>query len=223
MTQTIPKLILTRPKAQSLETLQVLSQVVGREPDHIVDPLIEIVQVSTELPSAFDVPIIFTSRHAVEITAKITMARGVCLCVGERVAEMANKCGFSVSECFDTVGDLIDFGLPERAVYLRGEQVSCDLSKHCNSLQEFILYKQSPRGPQSATIQAINEGGLIPVFSENGAKQLIQAIGLTGSQAILVCISEKVANWFDSKKFNKVVVSLAPTRQAMIEKLAEYL
>jgi len=139
------------------------------------------------------------------------------------VAVIAKQCGFQVSSQFETVGDLIGFGLPPRAVYLRGEQVSCDLSARCEALQEFILYRQSPKELKPETLQAIYGGALIPAFSENGAKRFNQAIKTKGAQMVLVCISDKVAKCFDPQKFNTVVVSTAPTRQAMIEKLAEYL
>lgn len=222
MTQKPRTLILTRPKAQSIATLAALSAVLGREPDHIIEPLIEISPLPIDLPSNLVEPFIFTSRNAVHIASQKTTQRGKCICVGLRVAEFANDVGFHVKHRFETVADLISFGVPSKASYLRGVQVSTEFGQTSDQFQEFVLYKQVPCRLSLKTREQIAKNGLVPVYSENAAQRLFESVGNGTLDATAICISEKVAKRLVGASFKQVLVTSSPTSKAMIEKLAKF-
>ena len=120
MTEKIPLLLITRPRKQSEQLVDDLTERLGGPPKFIIHPMISIKELKVNLPKKLINPLIFTSQNAVSILSKKTSQRGKAYCVGLKVANLAKLNGFDVISISETVEKMIGSGLPERCTYLRG-------------------------------------------------------------------------------------------------------
>lgn len=224
MTQKSPLLIMIRPALQSAQTVQDLTQRLGRMPRVIVNPLMTIQDLKASVPDDLPMPFIFTSQNAVSIAARKTKRRGDVFCVGLRVAKLAQEMGFNPIETFQTAGEMLARGLPSNCSYMRGAQVSMDLAKTAKvSISEVILYRQTPLPLSTMTRKQISRSSIVPVYSENMAMRLVDVTQGIPQKPSVVCISDKAARPLQNLQFSKVIVAPEPTAQAMIDTVSSYL
>lgn len=221
MTQNSNPLIMIRPKAQSEATYSAICVKLGLAVRVVYNPLIEIKPVKVALPNDMARPFVFTSQNAVEIATNTTDQRGVSICVGTTVSAKASQAGFDVQQVFETVDDMIANGLPNVFTYLRGRQVSRDLDIYGG--QSFVLYEQEPDSLRPETLAIMATGGVIPIYSQNAAMRLRDALGGKRTNATVICISKKVANRLDSAQFRSIDVVNSPTSDEMVGGIAEAL
>jgi len=222
MTQKSLPLILIRPKAQSLELLQTLHSLLGYEPYAVVSPLMEIQTTDVTLPIVMKLPFIFTSQNGANIGAEKTRQRGSAICVGERVAIVARNHGFDVTSVYETGADLLRNGLPSQGTYLRAEQVSVAINKN-SDLDEFELYRQAPLPMTAQALRAIQNGAIVPIYSEYAAKRMLDCTGKMMSNVRALCISEKVAKCLMQYDVGQIQVANAPTSDEMIKLMLKLL
>ncbi|MDB2518016.1 uroporphyrinogen-III synthase, partial [Amylibacter sp.] len=198
MTENKPLLLITRPQKQSEQLLDDLIKRLGRVPRFIISPMIYIKELKASLPKKLINPFIFTSQNAVNILSKTTSQRGDVHCVGHKVANLAKLNGFDVISISETIEKMIESGLPEKCTYLRGEQVTTDISSISSAnIDEYILYAQVLLEITNETKSEISKGCIIPVYSENMANHLVNCISSQNDHIIVVCISNKVSKPFE--------------------------
>ncbi|MDA9894991.1 uroporphyrinogen-III synthase [Amylibacter sp.] len=221
MTENKPLLLITRPQKQSEQLLDDLIKRLGRVPRFIISPMIYIKELKASLPKKLINPFIFTSQNAVNILSKTTSQRGDVHCVGHKVANLAKLNGFDVISISETIEKMIESGLPEKCTYLRGEQVTTDISSISSAnIDEYILYAQVLIEITNETKSEISKGCIIPVYSENMANHLVNCISSQNDHIIVVCISNKVSKPFEQCGFKNIIVSPKPSSDAMISALA---
>lgn len=221
MTEKIPLLLITRPRKQSEQLVDDLTDRLGRPPKFIIHPMISIKELKVNLPKKLINPLIFTSQNAVSILSKKTSQRGEAYCVGLKVANLAKLNGFDVISISETVEKMIGSGLPERCTYLRGEQITTDIASISTAkIDEYILYTQVLLELKNKTKHQINKGCIIPVYSENMANHLVNCLSGQNDFITVVCISNKVSEPFKKHGFENIIVSPEPTSEAMIDALA---
>ncbi len=221
MTQNSHPLIMVRTKAQSEATHSAVCAKLGWAVRVVYNPLIEIKPVNVALPNDMARPFVFTSQNAVEIATNTTDQRGVAICVGATVSASATQAGFDVQQVFDTAEYMIASGLPNDFTYLRGRQVSRDLDIYGG--QSFVLYEQEPVTLRPETLAIMATGGVIPIYSQNAAMRLRDALDGKRTNATVICISKKVANRLDSAQFRSIDVANSPTSGEMVGSIAEAL
>lgn len=189
--------------------------------DAIISPLMKIQPTGILLPDIMDTPFIFTSQNAVRIAVGMFAQRGPTICVGARVARLAQDHGFDVMQTHETASALLDHGI-QNGTYLRGEQVSVELNRH-GKLQEFAIYRQTPIPITRDALMAIENGGLVPIYSEYAAHRLLDCAAGGTKNATAICISEKVASVLSRGDFAQIYTAPAPTSDAMMNLILDRL
>jgi uroporphyrinogen-III synthase len=221
MTQKTPLLIMIRPALQSSQTVQALTERLGHLPNVVISPLITIHDLDVQFPSDLSWPVIFTSQNAVSIASRKTKLRGDVYCVGQKVACLAKSVGFKPVAVFRTAQEMFDHGLPSVCTYLRGEQISLDIScaNGCQ-VNQIVLYTQMPLVMGQSTKNQLAQECVIPVYSENSANRLIEYIDSEMKSVSVICISENAALPLRKAGIEKITVVKEPTSDAMLDALA---
>jgi uroporphyrinogen-III synthase len=215
------QLILIRPPEQSLALLDVLAEHLGYAPDAIISPLMKIEPIDIDLPKNMQIPFVFTSQNAVRIAAPLMSQRGTAVCVGARVAQLAHDAGFTVSQTFETASQLLDQCVP-KGTYLRAEQVSTEINTAAR-LDEFVIYRQAPLEMRQHALRSIENGAVVPVYSEYAAKRLLECLDGNGENTTVICISDKVAASLSHGNFAQIYTATHPTSAAMIKTIIKRL
>jgi uroporphyrinogen-III synthase len=214
MTQNQQAIFMIRPIVSSQATVDAIGKKLGWLPNVVYCPLIEIRNLNTLLPNEMVRPFVFTSSNGVNIASVQTSQRGKTICVGQKVADQARYRGYDVIDVFETVDVMIADGLPNEFTYLQGRQVAIDLVPF--GAHAHILYEQIPVSFSKADLNKMKTGGIIPVYSENAAMRLMDELKGAKTNAVAICISEKVAKRLDSSAFQRILITDSPTSNAMV-------
>ncbi len=216
--------MMIRPKSRARDFVRAA----GIEDTRVLyTPLIRIVFNDTILPNPRDGVFIFTSATGVLAMARQYNGDGrLAFCVGGMTAEQARLAGFNVVVIAQTAQDLLGQIPIGDYIYVRCAQVAFDLAGALREkgvgVQDVIAYAQHPRDLTQAEHQSLQNRALcIPVFSAFGAECLLPVLaGLEPHRLKILAISETVAIRFD-KSLIKVETAPAPTRGAMIARIAK--
>ncbi|MCP5075496.1 MAG: uroporphyrinogen-III synthase [Rhodobacteraceae bacterium] len=176
--------------------------------------------------------LLFTSVNGVKQLAVRSRERDIpALCVGKNTALAAKAAGFETQEADGTANDLLRLVLEQRPqkagkfLHIGGEELSVDLAKLLSSVgvaaDRLVLYRQKPvtMTPRAIEILA-NYPVVAPVFSENGAKVLLQQIENKRIKDLtVVCISAAVAKVFRFASVEVVTSARPPNREKMVQAL----
>ncbi len=175
-------LLLTRPFPDSQRFLDAVERDCGPV-NAVISPVMEVVPVSTELPSYDEV--ILTSANGAEQASALGVGAGTrAWCVGRRTADKAKEYGFEPVSADGNADDLIALVLGQntgRLLHIRGEhargQIAARLIAAGRPCKEVIAYRQHPCAPTEEALVALSgtEPVILPLFSPRSA-MLIPAI-----------------------------------------------
>ena len=238
------KVLLTRRQADSERTAEKL-RAAGFEP--VIMPLFEIEATGSMQYDAQADFLIFTSAAAVENAKwngdENTFHNLPAYCVGPKTrAALENKGYKNIRQGRGTAADLANLiekenrekpendstDGPIRGLYICGEVRAYDFGRRFSgsdislSLREVYRIRQIPVPPDiiRQTIKAL-KGGIIMVFSPNGADMLLRDAAIPETendlgQCHILAISENCAERFPEYLQHKVIVAGQPNEAAMI-------
>lgn len=226
-----PTLLLTRPLASSERFVADLSDTVASKVNVVYSPLIEIIATGVNPEIKPKEAVIFTSGHAVELTAA---GQGrAAYCVGERTAQLAQAKGWSIETVAqdaagliaqfeqmgvqdpvvhlsgrhrrgDVVGQLAKMGVMSRHVTLY-DQTLCDLTQDaCDSLTgsvKVIVPLFSPRTAAHFADQSENAQNLHIVALSAAVADAVRDIGA------FQCLIASAPNALEMRKSIEKLVS----------------
>ena len=218
----LPRLILTRPRAQSerfAAELQARFEIV-------IAPLFEIAPIKVPDLSGIDA-VILTSENGARSQA--SLAGVTAFCVGPRTAKVAQAQGANARDMGGTAESLIAALIAERPdghlLHLRGRHARGDIAArltaaglHCD---EQIVYEQvvCPFPEDLAAELARGSPDIVPLFSPRSA-QYFAAVCPSAPRATLVCLSEAVAAGLDRTAYSSVEICAAPNGKSMEQALS---
>lgn len=196
----VPALLLTRPQLGSERVLQTIEALVQQKVDHVISPLLRIVDVP--VPDRITGDVVLTSpegaRRAFELGAS-----GTAYCVGDRTAEIATAHGMtSISAGWDAeklitlirdhapTGDLVHV----RGKYARGN-VAQRLTEGGIPCRALVAYDQQGV-PLTDAARALLRGDktvVVPLFSPRSAGLLWDQVPDPGDAVRFVTISPAAA------------------------------
>ncbi|MEM0977354.1 MAG: uroporphyrinogen-III synthase [Pseudomonadota bacterium] len=216
-------IILTRPKPQAdafgAELQACLTMPI------LVQPLIEIETEPADVPIHCDA-IIFTSANAV---ASLSSGKGgFALCVGDMTAISATGAGFNAVSVDGTAEDVAQhiIGDPRLSrlswFHPHGAHVTGAFHNTLRTagirLETKVVYRQNTRAWSDHEFQrATNGANLFPVFSPNGARVLLSALGVHAGGMGFVALSDAVSRALVGIERFYISVAPAPNRAAMLE------
>ncbi|MBC6406993.1 MAG: uroporphyrinogen-III synthase [Rhodobacteraceae bacterium] len=189
-------LLLTRPRAASQRTAEILQACQGYDPI-CISPLMDI-QPTGRHPDMRNISaVVFSSANAV---AQIKGQPLPAWCVGDGTAAAARARGW---HAISAAGDaralrqrIIRDAPAGRLVYLRGEKSRGDLGKHLQAagiaVQEHIVYRQRLCGlnRQALALLSREQAVLVPLYSPETARQFADQLLQHGpSQAHITCVA----------------------------------
>ncbi len=175
-----PKLLLTRPAAQSARFKQQLLQS-GFQGEILISPLLKIAPTHV-VPDLSDYSgVIFTSRTAVDLASPLPIT---AWCVGDQTAEAANAAGWSAISAGGDVNALYErivADAPEgKILHLRGHHTRGDLVGRLRKTgihaDAHILYEQ-PAVSLTKAAKSMLAGEapvIVPLFSPRTAEQFLK-------------------------------------------------
>ncbi len=208
---------------------------VGFKP--LIEPMMQIKPVEFELSDfSPETPLVFTSSHGVRAFAMKTRERQFPLyVVGRSTAETAQGLGFRslevVAPCAENLAELMIQMLKQtekKAVYMRGEDISYDLSGFLRNngvnLREIVAYRAIPC--ENLSIDALKsldnrEIYAVMLFSKRNARIFADLIEQYGRTVRLkytkaLCISDAVLQSVSVLPFQQGLVAKDPDRHGMI-------
>jgi uroporphyrinogen-III synthase len=230
VTQTLPKILLTRPEPQSRPLADRLRGRVGDKVAILVSPILDIVQLPFEVPIEPRL-LVLTSAHAAEAAARIATLGGLpAYCVGDRTAEVARAAGFEAVSAGGSAGDLLALILEKDlrgpVLYIRGRHAASDLEKELVSAgidtHSVIAYEQTPR-PLSREAHAALAGDdplVLPVYSPRSSRLLAAECAGSRCPLDIVAISRNAAGpWIGTDA--TVVIAAAPDGRSMEDAIVD--
>lgn len=227
-------LLMIRPEKPARDFVQALEAAFGKPLNAFYSPLICI----DPLPSDFSLKgitlLLFTSVNGVEQYASRSTIRDIpAFCVGKTTQKAAIAIGLQAKRADGTAQHLLAATLkacdPETSnvLYVSGAEVSFDLISALHSggirASQAALYRQTalPLSAKALAMLAENPA-IVPVFSANSAKLLLNALKETGPTDLeVLCISPNVARFFAGTIVSKIHTAIAPSRSGMINALCE--
>lgn len=218
----LPRLILTRPRAQSERFAS--NQQANFE--ICIAPLFEIAYIGRPDINGVDA-VILTSENGARSQA--SLAGLIAFCVGPRTADVANARGAIARTMGGTAETLVETLSAEKPdghlVHLRGKHARGDVAArltaaglHCD---EQIVYEQvACLFPEDlANELASGSPDILPLFSPRSA-QYFAAACPSAPNATLMCLSEAVAAELDESAYAAVEICAAPNGKSMEQALS---
>lgn len=230
VTETLPTILLTRPKAQSEAFAEVLRRRIDRDIPILVSPILEIRTVPLSDEGGRPAFLVLTSVHAVPAIAGDERLRGLrAYCVGDATSDAARLAGADAVSAGGTARELMDQIRLERPVgtglYLRGRHVSTDLVDGLREvgieLKSSIVYDQLSRplsGPARALLERSGEV-VLPIFSARSARLLAGEAGASNARVRVVAMSDTVAGEWP-READIAGIARVPNAEAMAEAVA---
>jgi uroporphyrinogen-III synthase len=175
--------------------------------DVLIYPLLEIEFLKKNIKFNQADALIFTSIYALEnFQLEVKGVETPVFAVGKRCDDMLKDIGVTNSFIFSNVRDLKDslkknYGNQDLVVfYLRGEEVSCDLSADLLAngfkVMEHIVYRQKSVNKQKKLekILARNKLEGIALFSEKSVDRLVNCVSRKNLNKKFFCFSKKIEN-----------------------------
>ncbi|MBC6442829.1 MAG: uroporphyrinogen-III synthase [Rhodobacteraceae bacterium] len=221
-------LLLTRPRPQSIDFLAALTSGTGREPDHVISPLLHICYTPVTIPEGVQA-VLFTSANGVRAAG--SGCGQTALCVGQTTANAAKAAGFDATSANGDITDLAALAIqhlnPEAGslIHIAGRHHAGDLggilSKAGFSCQRAIGYEARPvELSAEARVTLVDIPVVVPVFSSRSGQLLAEAIDdIKPAELTCVAISESAA----TPLRGRASVVARPTRAAMIKALRDLL
>lgn len=230
---TIP-LLITRPKEQSEELAETVSELMPGKFEPIVCPLLEIRSEPGSLDIAGAQALLFTSRAAVVEFSKRSDERHLpALCVGDATAEVATSFGFSSMSADGDVSALATLAaasyLPDLGyfVHFRGGETAGDLvgalAGEGIPAEERIIYDQFPLFLSDETKARLKsmDRCVATVFSPRSANLLADELpSEIALRTSIVSISVNASLPFQNINVREVSVAKVPKLEAILEILA---
>ncbi len=174
-----PRLLLIRPKVQSLAFLADCEARLGRRIDAVVSPIIDIEPIG-EIPDLDGYgTVIFTSSNAVRQMSENLKGRLVAT-VGDATAELARSLGADATVFGETANDLLDRAeaLVPPVLICRGVHARVDLQAELTArgvaATSVIVYDQVARSltPLAVDLLSGSNPVILPLFSPRSAMLL---------------------------------------------------
>ena len=228
------RVLVTRPRLDAERTAKKLAAL-GHEA--VIDPVIEVEPLKSEIPKGNFDALVFTSSNAVRLAAALDLPKALpTFAVGGRTAEVARELGFQNVHIADgdvvSLGDLIAPMLPRRAkvLHLAGEDRAGDLpgrlAANGISIETNIIYRARPAGQLSPeTVVAFRQGkiGAVLHYSARSAEAFVRLaraaqIQREVSEVRQLCLSSAVAAPLKSL-CEQAEIAAAPNEEAVLELL----
>ncbi|WP_246139530.1 uroporphyrinogen-III synthase [Falsiphaeobacter marinintestinus] len=227
----MPRLLMTRPRADSDRFIAELDQATRDGLDVIYSPLIDIVPIDCSVDMSDVRGVIFTSLNGVEAAQTLGIDPVVpCYCVGARTTEKAKAAGWAARQSGVDAAELIttltrshpDAPLLHlRGVHARGD-VATKLTAAGIETKEQEVYDQAlkPLTDTATSALAGDDPLIVPLFSPRTARQFADNAGLQ-APLYLAAISEAVAKTVKMLKYNELRVADRPDSLAMARCVAQ--
>ncbi|MEM7439882.1 MAG: uroporphyrinogen-III synthase [Pseudomonadota bacterium] len=223
-----PLLLMTRARPQSEAFVSDLVGHLGRTPDHLISPILDIHHKPVDIPDGVQA-VLFTSANGVQSVRDPQPIRAIC--VGDTTAEAASDAGFSAISAGGDAEDLLMAALAlldpskGRVIHVSGDIQAKDLSVAFQNAgltyQNVVGYEAKPVALSPEALAAVAARSVVaPVFSPRSAKLLSGALnGLAGFDLQFVAISEAAADALG----RPCKIASAPTRAQMVQSVGELL
>lgn len=227
------KVLLTRPKAQSLELKQKLEARFGSAVLVDISPVFEIEFLAATPPNQHLDGVVFTSANGVEGLRQLKFGHGLtAYCVGDKTQAHANSAGF---EAISAGGDVaaLESLLREKAdgqtlLYSRGLHVAQDLKSLLKlsqiTLIELVTYQQADRA-LSGKAQGLLEDDApvcIPIFSPRTARRIGAELSDDAkARHHAVCLSPTIAEAAKKEGFLHIDVARRPEVESLMDQIAD--
>jgi uroporphyrinogen-III synthase len=230
VTHTLPKILLTRPEAQSRALASRLRGRVGDQVPILISPILEIVPVPFEVPLEPRL-LVLTSAHAADAAARVATLAGLpAYCVGDRTAEAARAAGFEAVSAGGSAGDLlalmVEKGVRGPVLHVRGRHAASDLEKELISAgidtHSVIAYDQTQCPLSSEAIAALagNVPLVLPVYSPRSSYLLAAECVRVSPLLEIVAISRNAADPWSGTDATVSIVA-APDGRSMEDAIVE--
>lgn len=217
----MPVLLMTRPTEDSDRFVAGLGALHGVQV--VTSPLI-CIRVAKTIAMPSPEGIIFTSSNGVRAASQLGVARGPAFCVGTRTTEKARAAGWDALQAGETADQLVEKLSKLRPnaplVHLRGKHVRGEIAQRLTeqglATFESILYEQDTLPLSAAALDVLkgNRLVIVPLFSPRTARQFADTFEGNAHLSV-VAMSNAVADSVKHLKYHDIVVSDAPTAQAM--------
>lgn len=220
MSDTQPTLLLSRPKAQSVEFLSECEKHAGKRLPVVISPVIRIDPVS-QLPdlNAY-ATLVFTSSNGVAACASDLRGRRV-VTVGSKTCALAAQAGANATSLGEDVETFLTntFEIEGPVLHCRGVHARGDLAKRLRAVgiqaDEEIVYDQLAQPPTLAARNLLNSRAkvVVPVFSPRSAQLLSETVA--NADLHVIAMSAAVAEaWFGP---GKISIVSKPTAEEMVK------
>lgn len=216
-----PKLILTRPEADSQHVLTHVQSMHQGRVCGIISPVLRMEAVASWDDNLEGRVVILTSKNAV-----LGPLNGVrAHCVGQQTAAAAEANGAEIVSVYATLRALVAAegeNLTE-ALYLRGAHVTCDLARTVGC-EERVVYHQHevPLTDLAKAAIAGEMSAILPLYSSRSARLISGQVSGLGRGLVVVAMSKSVADaWcaaFSARNMSvsSVEISPSPDGEAML-------
>ncbi|MCV6597726.1 MAG: uroporphyrinogen-III synthase [Mangrovicoccus sp.] len=229
-----PRLLLSRPRAQSLEFAAAVKARFGEDFDPVIAPVFEIVFRPLQAnPAEFD-GWVFTSRNGVAGFVQASAHRNRrAWCVGDATAQAARAAGMAAQSAGGALPDLArllaDLSTQTRLLHLCGAHQAGDLAAMLGpygpQLTRQVIYDQEAQ-PISAQAQALLAGSapvIAPVFSPRSARLLAPAFEQARAPLCLAAMSPAVASALPVQAAWEIVIAPQADAPGMLEAMGKLL
>jgi uroporphyrinogen-III synthase len=229
---TPPRLLLTRPRAQSEAFAAALAKTLPGRFEPVMAPLLEIVPVAAEIDLADAQGLLFTSANGVaQFAAQVADRSLPAYCVGDMTARAARAAGFSARSADGDVEALAALVIAAARrgggafVHVRGRHAAGDLVGRLAAAgvpaRGLALYDQVARAIDGVAAEMLAAGGIavLTAFSPRSAAALARQADEAGwalGNASLVSLSANADAAFDGPEPGRRLIAPTPTRAGMI-------
>lgn len=230
----MPRLLITRPRADSDRFIAELDQATRDGLDVIYSPLIDILAIDCLVDMSDVRGVIFTSSNGVNAARTLGIDPVVpCYCVGSRTTEQAKAAGWAARQSEADAAELITTlarSRPDapllhlRGVHARGD-VAAKLTAAGIETKEQKIYDQAlkPLTAKATSALAGDEPVIVPLFSPRTARQFADN-ARPQAPLYVAAISEAVAKTVKMLKYNELRVADradSPTMARCVAQLVE--
>ncbi len=224
--QNTPKILLTRPQAQSEQFAKMCRDATGATP--VISPLIWIETLPIPPIDTRFKGVIFTSVNGVNACPPANIR---AYCVGDKTMRVAQDAGFDAVSAGGNAGDLVELILGQTKgplIHVRGEHVRGDiatvLTQRGVPIQPVTAYRQTPR-PLTKQARNLLEGYetvILPLFSPRTAKLFVAEMGNACAPIHIIAISDAVAQVVSGLENMTVTVADAPNADATLQAIKRH-
>jgi uroporphyrinogen-III synthase len=229
-----PTLLLIRPKQASERFAAQFRARYGADWPVVIAPLMRTAWLNPKIDADAADGVIFTSETAVQAFVRHNPDRRLqAWCVGPRTAQTANDAGFCVvqgpGDAPGLVRTILDGGRGIRLLYVHGVHVAHDIEKMLSSAGietiSVTAYDQRPLALSSEARGLLRSDGpvILPLFSRRSARLIATQVGGDCAAPIwIAALSPEVAELANDLKPAKLLVSIRPDSEAMLEVMQHF-